>query len=180
MIEETADSGQDGVSLIKEADEIQQLISNELTRRYQERFGKPMDFLLTNCSVVSAFADHPDPEYRNLALCFLARHCVSSALTKDLLMRKAREDPCEGVRACAITNLATLQHLNGDKTIRHFLKRIVYDEGENIHLRKAAYFAITYFDREGNLMDYQSFSFPEQVDWRYLESIVPGEAHTQG
>ena len=63
--------------------------------------------------------------------------------------------------------------MHKDRTIVEVLKRIVYDAQEAEHVRKSAYFGITSIDRNNNLMIFESFSFPGDVDWEYLDSLTP-------
>jgi hypothetical protein len=179
MTENSADNDRDATNVLRLAKETQRMILERFAARYEGYFGRSMDFLLSNPTFVRPFADHPDPGYRSLALGFLARHSASAESTTGLLMRKAREDPSEAVRRCAIRNLALLKHEYSGADIPYFLKNIVCDAREDASVRKAAYFGIAYFDRYDTLMDYETFNFPEQVDWDYLERLLPGTEREQ-
>jgi hypothetical protein len=175
MNEENADMQHDALRLVREAEEVQSMIEQELARRYESCFRKPMHILINMTEYVQRFVYDHEPEYRSLALCFLGKHGGGSESTKTILLQKAREDLCPRVRACAITNLGSLLEQTKDPDIARALKGIVYDDHEDVRVRKEAYFAISCVDRFDNLLMRDSFTFPEEVDWDRLESLVPDD-----
>ncbi len=168
------DDSNDSSNILRDANELQSQITEMLVRRYQNVFGHSMAYLTSNTEVVHAFVNHPDPGFRNLALSFLARYEKPLDSTKTLIMQKARQDRSTSVRKCAISILAKIRNEESDLAISLFLKSVVYDECEEPEVRRGAYFGISSVDRYGDFMNIQSFRFPEEVDWEYLDYLVPG------
>ncbi len=161
----------DARDLIALGEIVDRNLCADQARRFESSFGQPLAYLIAHPEIVEVFADDPDPDCRSRVLEYFAVYGPSPAAAHARLVAAIRTDPSTSVRSCAASTLGILSFKTGDPAFFHTLKEVARDEGQDDEVRKTAYFAVSFFDREENLMDFDRFDFPADVDWEYFNQL---------
>lgn len=161
-------------------------------REYWRSLAGPIfDDLLGVQATAIRHLDNPDPKVRVVAIEVLFFHwgCKSDPDFRASCERLAFHDPDEMVRAVALASLGDLYCGTGDRRIGRLLASLVHDETESPKLRENAYVGLHYLQgatpplprrvtlpRGAELRGVVKLadSFPENVDWSFVDGFLVG------
>jgi hypothetical protein len=152
--------------------EVAQLIRDAQLRRFEDDLGHPIAHLVAHPEIVEAFADHPDPERRCTALTFFVYYTPLHT-ARERLLTAVKSDPASSVRQTSASLMGTVYLNTGDREVLEMLKDVAHDGREDDEVRRTAYLSVAGIDREGNLIDRDTFDFPDDADWEFFDRVVP-------
>jgi hypothetical protein len=151
----------------------------------RELAGTNLPKMMSDRSFAESLLQSTDVNTRKAALLVLSDHWGATKALTTQFRTISETDPEIGARILAIRKLATANKKSRDKAIAVMLGRVVQDSTLPNELREIAYEAL--FEVVDAPVDTwpemrrlaSSFSFPSDVDWQWIDSILCGDTEVE-
>ena len=151
-------------------------VSKECKTWWQEMAGEHSSCMEQSRMIAESYLDHPDPMLRQAALLAIMHEWKPDEEFVRRCESLLCEDPDVGVQSVAMSCLASCFKGSDDTRIGRLTARLVYDNTNEVRLRRAAYASLFTIRGMPSKLVVQAtsptFLFPEEVNWEFVDSFL--------